>query len=342
MVPLRRLALVALAGMVLAGCGGGGMSSVTPGPSSQNTASATRAPRISTQQASPVLYVANVGEIDVYPLDATSGATPVRKIPAPSGDTFEGVATAPTGELAVLVNFFDQSQNEYCKTLIYPADADANTLPPAGHLCDPTTTTQGEGIARGANGFDVLYRQAYNGIGNSSFAVERLDGTGTITSTLVLPAGAWGSINTNGTGRDYVGEVGTVNKYDIGSTNGATPMRSFSLPSGYYPWAIAVSDTVYIAAGHTGQLSGEVIYAYGGGASSPTRTIGPFVGNYITAMATDRNGLLYVALNPISGYPSLPRVRVFSPTANGTDAPLRVITNAVPYGEVRGLAVYQP
>ena len=341
MVPLRRLALVALAGMVLAGCGGG-MSSVTPGTSAQSTSSGTRAPRI-TQASSPALYVLNVGEIDVYPLDATAGATPVRKIPAPSGDSLAGVATAPNGQLAVLVNFFDQNQNEYCKTLIYPADADANTLPPAGHLCDPVTTTQAEGIARGANGYDVLYRQAYNGIGNSSFAVERLDGSGTITSTLVLPADGfgWGSIATNGTGRDYVGAVGTVNKYDVGSTNSATPMRTFPLRSGYYAWAIAVSNTVYIAAGHTGQLSGEVIYAYPGGASTPARTLGPFVGNYITAMATDSNGLLYVALNPIAGYPALPRVRVFSPTANGTDAPLRVITSAVPYGEIRGMAVYR-
>jgi hypothetical protein len=33
---------------------------------------------------------------------------------------------------------------------------------------------------------------------------------------------------------------------------------------------------------------------------------------------------------------------VYSPTANGTDPPLRVITNAAPYADIKGLAVYQP
>jgi hypothetical protein len=341
MSPLRRLAVVALTGMVLAGCGGG-MSSVTPGTGAQSASSGARAPRVA-QPASPVLYVANVGEVDVYPLAATAGATPVRTIPAASGEIFAGVATAPNGNLAVLADYFDSSQNEYCKTLIYPPNADANTPTPAAHPCDPITTTQAEGIARGANGYDVLYRQAYNPSG-SNYAVERLDGTGTITSTLVLPTGGagWGSIATNSTGRDYVGRVGTVNKYDAGSTSSATAMKTFPLSSGYYPWAIAVSDTVYIANGHTGQLNGEVIDAYPAGATSPARTIGPFGHNYITAMAVDAQGLLYVALDPTSGYPALPRVRVYSATANGSDAPLRTITNAVPYGDIKGIAIYQP
>ncbi len=343
MVPLRRLALVAVAGMVLAGCGGGGMSSVTPGAGAQSASSATRAPRVAqTAPPSPVIYVANVGVVDVYPLDAGEGTSPVRTIPAASGDSFAGVATAPNGNLAVLADYFDQSQNEYCKTLIYPPNADANTPTPTAHKCDPTTTTQAEGIARGANGYDVLYRQAYNQSG-SNYAVERLDGSGTITSTLVLPTGGgWGSIATNNTGRDYVGEVGTVNKYDAGSTSSATAMKTFPLSSGYYPWAIAVSDTVYIANGHTGQLNGEVVDAYPPGATSPARTIGPFGHNYITAMAVDAQGLLYVALDPSSGYPALPRVRVYSATANGSDAPLRTITSAVPYGDIKGIAIYQP
>ncbi len=62
--------------------------------------------------------------------------------------------------------------------------------------------------------------------------------------------------------------------------------------------ATAPDHTVYVAAGMFlgGGLVNQYIYAYPQGATAPSRTLGPYPNNYVTAMAVDAQGQLYVAL----------------------------------------------
>jgi hypothetical protein len=337
---LRRFAFIALTGIALAGCGGG-MSSLAPSGGTQSASSASRAPQ--ALRRTNVLYVAYEQGVVAYPLSVTSPSDALATVTVGQNDIVSSIATDGSGNLAILKNYFVNNV-EYCATLIEPPVPNG-TAAATPNLCDPVNPTQAEGIARGATGFDVLYRTSYTNITTQSYAVERLDSTGAVASTLPLPTGGlWGSIATSSAGKDFVGEVGSVLKYAATDTDPAKTLASIVLPTHYYPWAIAVAPdaTLYVAAGHTGQLTGEVIYAYPPGSTTPARTIGPIANSYVTALAVDDQGLLYVGLHSFGAAVASNKIRVYAADANGAAVPLRGIVNPVTsYDEIVGLAISQ-
>ncbi len=338
MVSLRRLSWIALAGMVLAGCGGGAGTSAVPGvQGGQRAPSAARTPLVGSP-SSGTLYVADHWGAFAYDLAATDPATPLRSIvPHPkqiNTELIQGLATAPDGTLAILQNYF-VGNDEYCRTVIEPANADTGIPALGTYLCDPTALTQGEAIARGANGFDVVYRI------NGGYSIEHLTAGGTISGTLALPAGAYDSIATTATGSDYVSDIsGNVLKYGTGATDPTASLAHLVVPGpvAIHALATAPDHTLYVAAG---PLGAEYVYAYPQGATTPARTLGPYPNNYVTAMAVDAQNQLYVALYAVQGGAN--ELRVYAADANGKPPPLRRLTNLVPsYYEIMGVAISQP
>ncbi len=290
----------------------------------QRAPSAARNPLVGSP-SSGTLYVADPWNVFAYDLGATEPPIPLRVIfPHPKqvdSELIEGIATAPDGTLAILQNYF-VGNDEYCRTVIEPANAGAGIPALGTYPCDPTALTQGEAIARGANGFDLVYRI------NGGYSIEHLTAGGTISGTLVLPAGAYDSIAGTATGSDYVGDIGgNVLKYGTGATDPNASLAHFVVPgpAAIQALATAPDHTIYVAAG---PLGAEYIYAYPQGATAPARTLGPYPNNYITAMAVDAQNQLYVALYTLQGGAN--ELRVYAADANGKPPPLRRLTEVVP------------
>lgn len=338
---LRRLACVALAVVALAGCGGRATSALTPPV--LGTASAERKLLLAVPFTG-TLYVASRTTVFAYDVNASDPATALRSfVPHEKQVNLEqimGLATAPDGTLAVLQNYYlSNFIDQNCRTVMEPPIAAPVVAPQRTYPCDANGLTQGRAVARGANGFDILY-----GSGNTAF-VEHLAPDGSISSTLTLPSDMFSNYDTIAPtpgGGDYVGKTYGANvlRYGVGATTG-TPYRERIVVPGAYVVALATAPdhTLYAAAG---SFLSESIYAYPAGATTPARTLGPFQNESISALAVGAQNELYVALNSSSRYGGND-VRVYPADANGKIAPLRRITNPVPQLEViRALAISQP
>jgi hypothetical protein len=351
MFSLRLLTLVAAAGLALAGCGGG--ASTGPVPTSQAD---SHGRQVQSLQAAGTLYVADISHVYAYDLMASDPATVQRTVtPHPktiNSELIQGIATGSDGTLAILQNYFDQSNNEYCRIVVFPSNADTGTLANANYYCDPIVVTQGESIARSPSGWDIVYRK---NLGPSTYQVQRLGYNGTVNSTLALPSGIWNQIAVTSAGNDFVSDLaGHVQKWPGSATGPGGSTETITVPNTVEPkiWALAEAPdkTLYVAAGMFGTSSNsyagnEYVFAYPGGSTSPARAIGPFTNNYITALAVDASGELYVATNSdqAPGQTRHNRIQVFAADANGKDAPVRSITNPISmYAEIKGLAIYQP
>jgi hypothetical protein len=341
MPSLRHIAWAALAGIMLAGCGGGGIASTVPsGPSA---AASAREPQRIAPAVTGTLYVADHWGVAAYDINANDPASPLRSfVPHAkkvNSELIQGLATAPDGMLAVLQNqTVNKVQN--CRTVIYPANAGPAVPPQGTYLCDPATAgTQGQTIARGAAGFDLVYR---SGDLVSTYFIEHLAETGAISSTMALPRGIYDGVAATAGGGNYAGAInGTVLRYAAGATNGALTMGSFTVPGGnIHAIATAPDHTLYVA---TGAFGNESIYAFAKGATTPSRTLGPFTTNYVTVMTVDAQNLLYVGMSATTYNTGVNNeVRVYAADATGTANPVRRISNAMPNFEIWGLAVAQP
>jgi hypothetical protein len=341
MPSVRHIAWAGLAAIMLAGCGGGRVAATIP--SGQSPASAVHQPLSIVPAVTGTLYVADHWGVAAYDLNANDPATPLRSfVPHAkkvNSESIVGLATAPDGMLAVLQNA-NINNASTCRTVIYPANAGPTVTPQGTYPCDPATVgTQGETIARGGNGFDLVYRR-----GNLAgpYFIEHLAETGAISSTLALPSSIYSSVAATAGGGDYAGSLnGTVLRYAAGATNGAVTMGSFMAPGGsLLAMATAPDHTLYVA---TGSLGNESIYAFAKNATTPSRILGPFTSNYVTVMTVDAQNLLYVALSATQANTGVNNeVRVYAADANGTPNPLRRISNAMPNYEIWGLAVAQP
>ncbi len=337
MPSLRRLSWIALAGMVLAGCGGGAGTSAVPAVHADGRAPSAARPLVGSP-SSGTLYVADHWGAFAYDLTAGDPATPLRSIvPHPSQidtELIQGLATAPDGTLAILQNYF-VGNDQYCRTVIEPANAGSGIGALGTYLCDPTALTQGEAIARGTNGFDIVYRI------NGGYSIEHLTAGGTVSGTLALPAGLYDGIAATATGSDYVSDIsGNVLKYGAGATDPTASLAHLVVPGpvAIHALASAPDHTLYVAAG---PLGNEYIYAYPQGAGAPARTLGPYANNYVTSMAVDAQNQLYVGFSAVQGGSN--EVRVYAAGATGKPAAVRSITNPVPgYYEITALAISQP
>jgi hypothetical protein len=353
-----RAIFVAAVAALLAACGGGGSGTSTiPGPARQPDSSAISA--VSTP--APTVYIADVGKVYAYPLSGNGTLAPSRTIvPHPTDNThslaYDSLATDTSGNLYVLDNFFTgsgQSQTEFCRIDQYGPTATGSPTVPV-YLCDPSNPTQGEGIARNTqSGFDIAFRNG-DPLGQTAapYAIRRFGNSGSgiaAVNTLTLSSGvAPISLATDRGGHDYIdslGQNGQILEYAPTTTDPTAPTRDFTLTGGPKLDALAVSQivpkTIYaVVLQPAGGIVNEKIIAFAPGATTPSRTLGPFPNHYITAMAVDSQGLLYVAMNPVAGGTGA-SIRVYASNAVGTPTPVRHIVPNPAIFEIRGLAIFE-
>jgi hypothetical protein len=344
----RRTTLVAAlaAAAVFAGCGGG--RSVPPANRTADALQQSAAARaVSSLRSEGTLYYADTSNVYALPLNAKGASTATRTItPHPENQGINtAIATNLDATLDVQQNYFDGT-GEHCRVTVEPADA--NGSPAASDvLCDPTTPgTQGDGVGRNAfGGFDMLYNTP------NTFFVSRWanDGASNKNTLTLGPPGYAGLYLATHGGRDYlVNSGGEVRIYRRGATTVDSEVADCTV-SAYYgdgPLAVANATNIYLVVRGDqtlGNESIEVISACGTGGAPATvaRTIGPFPNAYISTMAVDNGGALYVALNSLDNA-SPAYIDVFNNTANGAPAPTRVIAPSPSTTYIRGLTTWEP
>lgn len=342
---------------VLAGCGGGGSSvSTLPSPLKHPEAIATASP---SPTPGPTVYIGDVTKVYAFPLGGNGTLAPSRTIvPHPTDTThslaYDSLATGLDHSLFVLDDFFTgpaQSETEFCRVDQYgPTDSGSPTVPV--YLCDPSNPTQGEGIARNTQGgFDVAFRNG-DPLGQTAppYAIRRFRNSGggiAAVSTLTLGSGiAPVGFATDADGHEYVdalGQNGHMRVYSSTSTDPAVTIRDYTVSGNPKLGALAVSQivpkTIYaVVMPSGGGLANETVIALSPGATTPSRTLGPFPQHYITAMAVDSQGSLYLAMNPVAGGTGA-NIRVYASNAVGGSSPLRKIIPNPAITEIRGLAI---
>jgi hypothetical protein len=132
----------------------------------------------------------------------------------------------------------------------------------------------------------------------------------------------------------YEFSSGNVYEFAPGATGAAVPVRTLSMPgpNGYFgALAVAPDGTLY-AVGTLQKDFGAIaswIFAYPPGATTPSRTIGYFNEISIDALAVDKGGEVYAALNWNRSRSQM-RVDVFAPDADGTPHAVRSIPAPIP------------
>ncbi len=152
---------------------------------------------------------------------------------------------------------------------------------------------------------------------------------------------------TDNGGHDYLANnQGEIRKYKGSETNPANDVADCTITAagGDGPIAVAPDKTIYIVVkSQTGGIADETIDAITGctsGTATVSRTIGPFGNQYISALAVDNEGELYVAMNLLTNAPPA-TVRVYASFANGKPTPLRIITPSPQTNYIRGLAIFE-
>ncbi len=367
---LRRTAVwTAVTFAALAGCSGGGGSILSGGGATQlsprtvSTFSPSPTPLPTPTPAPPngTLYVAGSATVFALPLSSNGTTTATRSIkPHPSQSrTNAGIATNADGTLDVLQNYVDNTTTTgRCQIVVEPANA--NGSPAASNTdCDSTATTgtTGTALARNAaGGFDVVYST------QSQFLVKRFSSDGaTVASTLTLgpPAFAGQFLGTDSGGHDYLADVnGEIRKYKATATSVTDSVADCTItaPNADGPLAVAPDKTIYIVDNTTAMVPPanplanqqiDAITGCGTGAAAATvsRTIGPFPNQYVSALAVDSQGELYVAMNSNAESNQPPSViRVYASNANSATAkplPLRIITPSPAMTKIYGLAIFE-
>ncbi|MDB5094359.1 MAG: hypothetical protein JWO85_2460 [Candidatus Eremiobacteraeota bacterium] len=325
---LRAALAVCLLVLPAAGCSGGrGADSLPALAAGDRTPAAVGAGLVepnSVPPPGPQLYIdAADGNVYAFPLSASGVTAPSRTITPHPNDvnhqSIQSIATLADGKLAILQNT-NLSGVARCRVVVEPANASGPSTA-QNQWCDPSAAvaTYGTAIARNAaGGFDLLYE-------NDTVFATHLNRFGADGATLVNtmpPIAATLTFATDNLGRDYLlSPNGEVRKYKAATTDGAVTAGDYIVAgSTFRKIAVAPDKTVYVAYGAFGS---EVIVAVVNGIV--TRTIGPFGKFDVSSLAVDSLGELYVGLAPLD-LNTVAVLKVFGPTANGKDAPLRILT----------------
>ena len=344
----RRAAVLTAVSFVLAGCGGGGGGPATGIPPQSRSASSVQTAVVETESVATqtrgtgTLYIAATGSVYAVPLAADGPTTAQRTItphPTENNHLITDVATNADGTLAILERYFDAA-GQHCRIVV--EHAHANGSPRAkDYQCDPSDQTQSEQISRNhRGGFDVLITDVTTG----KDEIRRYGHDGaTVLDTLILDTYPI-YLATDKAGDDYLDNSGGEFWYYTGqNTDPSQKMddTTVSAPNGLKQMAVAPDHTLYVV---NGTLGSETIQVFGpvNGATGGilTRTIGPFTDLYISGMAVDARGELYVALDPVSNAGAAV-VAVYDAGANGAPAPLRTITVQPNTNYIRGISIYQ-
>lgn len=172
----------------------------------------------------------------------------------------------------------------------------------------------------------------------------KASGSAATTSYITIPGHVdLHTVAVDATGQVYAGVEdnasgnGIIQIYPSGAS---TPSRNITLQGPSFPgmtvsppYALAVDTSGLVYVGTVNGAPHVYIFAANAsGAATPLRTLQPANITYISDLAVDSTGNLYVnggyLTNPL-GSPTIYSgvVDVYSPTANGTDVPSRIVTN---------------
>jgi hypothetical protein len=319
------------------------IATITPSPTPTPTPSPV--PTATPLPPAGTLYAAVTDRAYAYALNAPSGTLTAQRtiVPHPNQvQVLTGVATNADGTLDILENFFTgtgMSQVAHCRVVVESATADGSPAALGTYLCDPADKSQAEGIARNTiGGFDVLF----DDVTANEVVLRRFSADGgTVSSTLILDFVPL-YVATDRGGHDYLDTSGgRIVSYKATTTDPTVRASDVTLAGNPSLGPIAVSPnadrTVYVV---QGSLGSENVYALAPGSSTISRTIGPFTARYVSALAVDSQGNLYVGTNYYSGAGSAnSSIQVYGPSANGTPAPARVLVPSPTTNFIRGLAI---
>ena len=338
--PIALASVVALA--AVQGCGSSN-ATTTSGPSSSSGASSSGAGGMSSSSSTG----GTGGATGTGGSTGTGGAAP------PFGGAISHVGTGAT--------VFDATPDPTGKT-IYVTGVDATkgtgvlSVPADGSAMAPTTIAAGApfvapfGISTSTDGKTLYIADPGADGGNDAGQLFRLSSTG---GAPVAIAGAddyrprsvdvvdeGGADTIYFTGQDRAN--GKVGVFKIPAAGGAVTVviegAPFVEPGGL---AVAADGTIYAARDVPNYTTGPGTYsidAFAPGATSPSRTLGPFGTDSIAGLACDRGGELYVAFNPtVAGAQT--RVDVFAPGATGNAIPVRTIPNPIPSNAPGGQSI---
>jgi hypothetical protein len=296
------------------------------------------------------LYVMSVDEIDAFPAAANGSTVPNRltsgayfRQPYPGHDESgnSAIAAAGDGPVYVLQNSFGRN-NYGCNLVIFTSFA-----PVTSTVADCHNARNGFGVAAGRYGeLDILVST------NDGEKLERFERNGTWIANISVStaySAPKNGIDTDWSGNIFLNGVTASNttqilEYAAGPVDGAVPIRSIPAPAGGDFGAIAVAPdgTVYVAFKIPNPAANTMtawIYAYTW-SSSPSRTIGPFPDSDVVALAVDRGGELYAAIEPWMGATTTrERIDVFAADANGNATPVRSIPDPIPATARGGTAI---
>lgn len=284
------------------------------------------------------LYVGGAGEIDAFPAAASGAPAPQRRItgffrPFGRPDTSSNagaVTVGADGTLYVIKNQHLPSGN-VCQVVEESPSADGTS----GAFGSLDCGTSGHGLATAPGGeLDVLLKNA-----DGTTSVQRFVG-GRASSRLSI-AGEPVALATASNGDLYVASttgimsVGRIDQYAAGAADGAAPVRTITAPDVSFFGGIAVAPdgvlyAIFVVPDYSMGTTTQSVNAYPPGSTTPARTIGPFKGVNVGALAVDKGGELYVALNAVRYAGVTSRVDVYAPDASGNASPVRTLTNPIP------------
>lgn len=327
------------AGLVLlAGCGGGGSSSSTP----VTVPTSTPVPQPLTPQGP--LLVAGLNQVVAFPIGALGTASAKTVIEfGVAGDAnppwtlISAIGSGPVASVIIGSETFrsggEGGTNSYACTLeVYSANAPGSSNWLSSPACSGDLYPSA--IFGRSNGDIDYLAQPYSGQ-NQIVRIRASDGTSIVRLT-AAPGDTFSAFTEDATGNIYVIDGPAVKEYggasDVAS---AAPVRSVPLSFSASKLAVAYDGTIYAAPTSAGAV--EALAPTGA-----TRTVGPFAGKSIGAIATDSAGGLYVGLN--GG--GTTEVDVFAANATG-NSPVHVVSNPIggypanAVAQITGIAIGQ-
>jgi len=363
-----RPAVVALFAILLSACGHGNSGSSAVPTVLDHSSNARAAASVGGAPPTGTLYVSSSKAVYAYDLAANGPTAPQRTITPHSAQQVRliALATAADGNLGVLEEYYPTSGGHFCRVTVEPSNAVGNSAAVSVIDCpgdysnsygwgltrNPLLPIASPGIAPG-DAFDVLVTK--DAAPTSAF-VKRYDELGNALSTLTVPSpGPHPALASDKGAHAYVDtSAGRVRKFQYTSADGGstTPNADFTLPTGVAgPMAVSpVDNALYIVTTNNSNQNVIEGFTYNGAGNTytpntPSRTIGPFNNNNVTALAFDSQGELYVALSSIPGlgamFPNV--VRVYNVVPNNPTV-VRTIPNANPTNpsDITAIAISEP
>ncbi len=317
----------------------------------------------SVESASPTtagtLYVSSAKAVYAYDVTGHGQISPQRTLTPLASDQYRNVAiaTEADGNLGVLQEYYPSTGGHKCRLVIESATASGT----AGILHNYDCTEQydnayGYGVSANnapasastdvplGDAFDVLYHDD----AQSAQYVRHIDENGTSLGLLTVSA-AMRAIAGNPNGLSFIDDTsGNVSKYAPDASDPSTRLTTFSTPQASSGPIVTSQNTSTVYVATTDNSGNAVVDGFrptsGTYSSTPSVVVGPFANFNVTALAVDKQGLLYVGLSAIYGHGAAQAntVKVYD-VSTASPTVVRAIALPVPGNpsDITGLAIAQ-